>query len=84
MDQIISVLSNIINQIPGGEWSALGVLAIGVEFIFRFFKTGKPLSIAWVVAGITHKVSSLLNLLATGIEKIAVLMDKLLPQQLKK
>lgn len=49
--------------------AASGGIAIGVEIILRLLKTKKPLSIAWV--------------LADFFQKLAVLLDKVLPQRLK-
>jgi len=81
MDAVIMFIEKFVGMIPGQEWSMLALIGIAVEFIFRLFKTTKPLSIAWLVVGIVKKVSYVVGLVATGLEKIAALLDKVLPQK---
>jgi hypothetical protein len=69
-------LSQIINQIPDASLPALATIAVVLEFAFRLLKTKKPLSIAWLV------VDGLV-LVASGLTKVAALLDKVLPQRVK-
>ncbi len=65
-----------IDKIPGGEWTASAGVMVIIEFIFRLIPTKKPLSIAYVI-------SDSLKAIATGCSKVATLMDKFLPQRTK-
>jgi len=57
-------------------WQGLLAVAIVVETIFRFFKTEKPLSIAWLIRNIFMQLAKI-------FEAVAILLDKILPQKTK-
>ena len=70
LDQIMAFLKNLDNS------SMMIVLASVLEILFRFFKTDKPLSIAWLISSSLKKISELAT-------KLAELLDKVLPQRTK-
>lgn len=73
----MDLIQKIIDLVSGLEGGVVVIAAGVVDFVFRLFKSEKPLSIAWLVAGAVKKLSELLVV-------IAGLLDKVLPQNLKK
>lgn len=57
--------------------ASVGIVGMMVEVGLRFVKTEKPLSVAYLIAEGFHKVADILK-------GIAMFMDKILPQRLKK
>lgn len=66
-------LQKILELLSGAEAQA-GVILIVVEFILRFVKSSKPLSILYVVADAIKLVGKILT-------KAGELSDKVLPQR---
>ena len=71
----MDALANFVNQIPGQESSLVAIGAIAVEFAMRMWPTKNP-------AGLIHTVVGGCRLIATGLGKIADLLDKILPQKM--
>jgi len=69
------IFDKILALIPG-EGKGILVIAGAVELGLRLFKTEKPLSIIHLAAKTLHKVSAI-------AEKLADLIDKVLPQRTK-
>lgn len=68
LDKVLALLSS--------AAGATGTVAVVLEILFRFVKTEKPLSIAWLVSDGLHKVGAV-------IAKAAEILDKVLPQRVK-
>jgi hypothetical protein len=73
----MEVLNNIIQGVDKlGSGQLIASIIIALEFAFRMFKSEKPLSIMYLVAGGLKKVGELCS-------KLGSLLDKVLPQRLK-
>jgi hypothetical protein len=70
LDKIIAALDKLYN----GE--TLVTVGIALEIVMRMLKTEKPRSIIYILSGFCHKVALL-------IEKLGLMVDKILPQKLK-
>lgn len=55
-------------------------LAFIFEMLVRVFKTSKPLSIAWLIAGTMKALAALMIQLARIVQKAAEMLDAILPQ----
>ena len=73
---MIEKLMEVLNSIPHAEELAVVAIAGVTDLVLRVLKTEKPLSLALVAA-------KSLRLLAAICEKIASLLDKVLPQRVK-
>lgn len=71
----MELLDSLLKLMDSAEAKTLLIAGV-VDFIFRLIKTPKPLSILHVVANVLHKVGSF-------AEKLASLMDKVLPQRVE-
>jgi len=76
MDNIPSLLDQVIAFVNANLMPMVASAAIVVEIIVRLLKTEQPLSVAWVVQKILAKVAELAG-------KLAEFLDKILPQRLK-
>lgn len=76
------------------SWEAMGAVGgfvlLGIEALFRLIKSDKPRSILYAVAKILDKVpafleevAALVQAAAHGARKLAVLLNRLIPQRLK-
>lgn len=73
---MLEKLNLFLNSIPHAEEIVVVTVAGVVDLVLRLLKTEKPLSLALVLA-------KGLRLVAAICEKIAVLLDKILPQRVK-
>lgn len=71
LDQIVSWLDFVMT------WEGLVGIAIVVDLVLRLIKSEKPLSILWLIRNILEQVSVIFG-------KLAILLDKVLPQNVKK
>ena len=69
-------LNNLFNQIPGGENTVIAGIAAAIEIAMRLLKTEQPKSLLLVVSGVFKMVAKI-------AEKLASLVDALIPQRLK-
>ena len=73
MDGFLALIDKLMAAIPA-DAGFIVIIAGVIDFVFRLVKTDKPKSIAYFIAGAFHKLGAL-------FEKIAMLMDKVLPQR---
>jgi len=72
MDEVVGQIESYIGSLE----RASGVLALGFELIFRLIPSEKPLSFA-------HLFAKILRSTCLVAEKLANLLDKVLPQNVK-
>ena len=70
VDKIIEFLNSLSPMI-------IGAIGIAFEFVLRMLKTDEPKSIMWVIHSVLKKVCAL-------AEALAGMLDKILPQNVKK
>lgn len=77
-------LRSFVNGIPGGDWAFMGLLSMIVggilDVIARRWPTAKPRDVLRAAAGFIRAVIvPCCLLIAQGVEKLAVLVDKIIP-----
>jgi hypothetical protein len=70
--EFLEKIMGFLNSIEGVAMT----IAIVAEFILHLFKTEKPV-------GIVHGIVKMLNMVAALLQKIAVILDKIIPQNTK-
>jgi len=74
---VLSVLDKVLLFISSIDGAAIGVLAVVLEFILRLIPSQKPLGVLRLVAAVARIVG---NVLVKGAD----ILDKVLPQNIKK
>ena len=65
-----------IMEVLGSVEAQVGIIAVIVEFVLRLFKTEKPASVLYIIAGA-------LKLAGAALAKAGALLDKVLPQRVE-
>lgn len=82
IEQAVNWLNHVVGGIPQAG-AALAGIGVVVEMLFRFIKSEKPKSVLYGVARTFELLAQFFVVLAEGFRKLAVLMNKILPQRLK-